>query len=63
MAELEELVKPSELCKILKVSKMWPYRMAKKGVIPYHKMGDLVRFKRIDIEAYLQKTRKGGEHD
>lgn len=60
---MEELVTPKELCKLFKVSKMWPYRVAKKGLIPCYRMGDLIRFRRSDIEEFLQKTRveKGGE--
>ncbi len=59
---MEELVTPKELCKLLKVSKMWPYRAVKQGLIPCHRMGALVRFSRADIEAYIQKTKtKGGE--
>jgi len=61
---MEELVTAKELCKLFKVSKMWPYRMARKGVIPCYRMGDLVRFKKSDIEDYLAKSRveKGGDH-
>lgn len=42
---------------------MWPYRMAKSGLIPCYRMGDLIRFKRSDIEDFLEKSRieKGGD--
>ena len=60
---MEELVSPKELCKLLKVSKFWTYTMVKKGLLPCYKMGKTVRFKKSDIEAYLERTRleKGGE--
>jgi excisionase family DNA binding protein len=54
---LEELISPKELSKLLKVSKPWPYIMVKRGVLPCYKMGGLVRFKRSDVEAYLERSR------
>ncbi|RPI50926.1 MAG: DNA-binding protein [Chloroflexi bacterium] len=58
---MEELMTAQELYRILKVSKMWPYRAAKKGLIPHYRMGDLVRFSRTDVEAYLGKCRVEGK--
>jgi len=60
---IEELVTAKELCKLLKVSRFWPYKMAKKGEIPCYKMGKAIRFKRSDIEDFLAKSRieKRGE--
>ncbi len=40
---MEELMTAQELSKLLKASQMWPYRTAKKGLIPHYRMGDLVR--------------------
>jgi excisionase family DNA binding protein len=54
---VEELMTAQELCKLLKVSKPWPYRAAKKGLIPHYRMGNLVRFRRTDVEAYIEKCR------
>ena len=54
---MEELMTAQEISRLLKVSRIWPYRAAKKGLIPYYRMGDPVRFSRIGVEAYLQKTR------
>jgi hypothetical protein len=31
--------------------------MAKRGVLPYYKIETSVRFKKSDIEAFLEKTR------
>jgi excisionase family DNA binding protein len=54
---LEELISPKELSSLLKVSKPWPYIMVKRGLLPYYKMGKVVRFKRGDIEAFLERSR------
>ena len=54
---MEELISPKELSSLLKVSKPWPYIMVKRGVLPYFKMGKVIRFKWSDIEAYLERSR------
>ncbi len=41
----------------LRVSKVWPYRAAKLGIIPCYRMGFLIRFESQDIEEYLKKTK------
>jgi excisionase family DNA binding protein len=55
--KLEELLSPKELSRVLKVSKPWPYIMVKRGLIPYYKMGKVIRFKLSDVEAFLAKSR------
>jgi excisionase family DNA binding protein len=54
---MEELVSPKELSKLLKVSKPWPYTMVKRRLLPYYKMGKVIRFRMSDIEAYLERSR------
>lgn len=54
---MEELISPKELCKYLKVSKPWPYVMVKRGVLPCYRMGNVIRFKRSDVGAYLERFR------
>ena len=54
---MEEFLSPKELSNFLKVSKPWPYIMVKRGLLPYYKMGGLIRFKRSDIEVYLERSR------
>ena len=54
---LEELISPKELSKLLKVSKPWPYLMVKRGVLPYYKLGGVIRFKREDVDGYLERSR------
>jgi excisionase family DNA binding protein len=54
---VEELLSPKELSRLLKVSKPWPYIMVKRGLLPYYKMGKVIRFKLSDIEAFLEQSR------
>jgi excisionase family DNA binding protein len=57
---VEELFSPKELSKMLKVSKPWPYIMVKRGILPCYRLGGLIRFKRGDIEAFLERSRVEG---
>jgi len=59
---MEELISPKEVSRLLKVSKPWPYIMVKRGLLPYYKMGKVIRFKWSDIEAYLQRSRVEGRN-
>ena len=54
---MEDLISPKELSRLLKVSKPWPYIMVKRGLLPYYKMGKVIRFKVSDVEAYLEGSR------
>jgi excisionase family DNA binding protein len=54
---MEELLSPKELSMLLKVSKPWPYVMVKRGLLPYYRMGKAIRFRRSDIEAFLERSR------
>jgi excisionase family DNA binding protein len=54
---VEELISPKELSKLLKVSKPYPYLLAKRGLIPYYKIGDTIRFKLSDVEAFLERSK------
>jgi excisionase family DNA binding protein len=54
---MEELISPVELSKLFKVSKPWPYVMVKRGLLPCYKMGKVIRFKKIDIEDYIERCR------
>jgi excisionase family DNA binding protein len=58
---MEELMTVKELCKLLKVSKAWPCRAIKNGLIPHYRLGTLVRFRPDDVEAYIEKCRREGK--
>jgi excisionase family DNA binding protein len=54
---VEDFLTPKEVSKLLKVSKPWPYAMVKRRLLPYYKMGKVIRFKKSDIEAFLERSR------
>jgi excisionase family DNA binding protein len=54
---MDEYLSPKELAQLLKVSKTWPYIMVKRGLLPYYKMGKVIRFRKKDIEAFLDRSR------
>ena len=55
--QMEEFLSPKELSRLLKVSKPWPYIIVKRGLLPYYKIGKVIRFKWSDIEAFLERSR------
>jgi excisionase family DNA binding protein len=54
---MEEFLNAKEVCKLLKVSKTWPYKKAKQGRLPYYKFEGVVRFRKSDIEALVEESR------
>lgn len=49
------------LSNYLKISKETVYRMLKKGEIPHLRVGKLYRFKKQDIDAWLDFKRRNCE--
>ncbi len=66
---MEELISPKELSEILKVSKTWPYKMAKRGRLPCYRLEGVIRFKRVvlkekerpDMDTLLNELEKYSE--
>ena len=54
---MEELISPKELCRLLKVSRPWPYVMVKRGLLPCYRMGKVLRFRWSDVEAFLEECK------
>ena len=50
---------PDELAEFLSISKPTIYRLAGRRVLPFHKIGGVLRFKKEDIEQYLDDGRIG----
>lgn len=60
----ESLLTPKEVAAWLKMSLVWVYKQAEKGLLPFHRVGEAIRFDPEEIRAYLG-SRKGlrrGDH-
>ena len=55
---MEELLTLEELARYLKISKPTLYKMVEKGRIPALKIANQWRFKKDDINRWLEKQRK-----
>jgi excisionase family DNA binding protein len=56
--EMEELITLEELSKYLKISKPTLYKMVERGKIPALKIASQWRFKKDDIDGWVEKQRK-----
>jgi len=54
---LKAFYTPDELAEFLAISKPTVYRLVGKRQLPFHKIGGVLRFKREDIEKYLEDGR------
>ena len=52
-----ELITPSELAGLLKISKAGVYRLVDKRQIPFHKVMGSLRFDRDDVLTFLRDNR------
>lgn len=53
----ESLLTPQELATWLKMSRVWVYKQAEKGLLPFHRVGDAIRFDPEEIRSYLESRR------
>lgn len=53
----EPLLTPQELATWLNMSRVWVYKQAEKGLIPFHRVGEAIRFNPLEIQAYLDARR------
>ncbi|MCA9449253.1 MAG: helix-turn-helix domain-containing protein [Candidatus Omnitrophica bacterium] len=61
MAPLErEFYNRKELANLLGVTPLTIYRIAQRGELDYHMVGNSMRFRREDIEKYLASRRNIG---
>jgi excisionase family DNA binding protein len=59
---LEQLLKPSEVARMLGVSRTWLYEAAKRGRVPCIRLGGAdgpVRFVESDLIEWLERARAG----
>lgn len=52
----DNLITPDELVGYLQISKPTLYRLTSERKISYRKVGGLIRFSKIDIDLYLEKS-------
>jgi len=52
-----------ELAALLQVTEKTIYRMVRRGELPCHNIGRAKRFRRRDVEAFLERCRTNGPSD
>jgi excisionase family DNA binding protein len=55
----EHLWDANDVANFLKVSRSWVYQRAEAGLLPYLKVGALLRFDPEEIRAYAKALRQG----
>jgi putative molybdopterin biosynthesis protein len=50
----------TELAKLLKITQRTVYRLMERGVLPYYEIGRVKRFRKKEVEEYLQRVRRPG---
>lgn len=53
----EPLLTPRELADWLKMSRVWVYKQAEKGLLPFHRVGVAIRFDPEEIRNYLNERK------
>jgi excisionase family DNA binding protein len=55
----DEILTIQEVAKYLKLNEKTAYRLASEGKLPEFKVGGSWRFKRVDIERWIEEQKKG----
>lgn len=53
----DEILTLSEVAQLLKVAEKTVYSMAQKGQLPAFKVGGQWRFKRVDLDAWIEQQK------
>lgn len=53
----DEILTLPEVAKLLKVAEKTVYSMAQKGQLPAFKVGGQWRFKRVDLDAWIEQQK------
>ncbi len=53
----EPLLTAQQVAAWLNMSLVWVYKQAEKGLLPYHRVGEAIRFDPNEIQSYLNKRR------
>jgi excisionase family DNA binding protein len=51
----DDLMTVEEVAAYLKVNKRWVYDAAARGLIPSSKVGKFLRFKRVDVQTFVDE--------
>ena len=55
---METFLTPDELSKMLKVSRVWVYKLCDQGRIPFFRVaGKVIRFRAEEIQAWMEEGR------
>lgn len=58
--DLKEFLTVRDLALLLKVTEATIYRMVRRGELACHSIGRAKRFRRQDVEAFLERCRMNG---
>ena len=53
----EPLLTPQELADWLNMSRVWVYKQTERGMLPFHRVGEAIRFDPAEIRHYLGERR------
>ena len=56
-----DVLDPKGVAGILKVSTRTVLRLAERGELPYFRVGDLWRFQKKDVDAYIERNKQQGK--
>jgi len=56
----ETFIDIKDLEKRTKLPRSWWYSQVSRGYVPYYKCGKYLRFKISEVDAWLEKHRRGG---
>jgi excisionase family DNA binding protein len=55
---VENLLNSDQVAEKMGMSKIWVYKQAEKGLLPFYRIGEALRFNPEEVEQYL-RSRKG----
>ena len=61
MEGTEDILKPDEVSRLLKVKTNTIYVWCKRGLLPYHQLGRCVRLRLKDVEKFINDHRVEGK--
>jgi len=57
---MEKLLTVNDICDILQVKKGLVYKWVHYGYVPYVKIGNVLRFKELQIEKWIKRRERRG---